>query len=596
MEYISYVEIDHFKGFKNPVRISLKNPAVIIGPNNAGKTTVIQAISLWSMAVREWYAKKGGQNKVWERSGVRINRLNVFDVPVKETRYYWNDIATHVASGPVPFSITAGLVVGNEEKPVRMKFTCTDQESIYCRPDESLADQDDLMRRAASLTVNLLYPMSGIAAGVSQTTEEYILPEGQMRTLMGQGQTAAVLRNLCYQVFSRNPDDWKKICAVIQSTFSVQLNDPSFDAVRSVLTLSYSQRGRANELDISLSGRGMQQILLVLSYLYGHKNCVLMIDEPDAHLELLRQRQVFAMLKKVSEETSSQIIMATHSEVILDEAVSTNLSFLVEGLAIDEVHDSDVRATLRNLGVEHYYNARTSPRLLVVEGSTDVDMLAAFAEKSGNVEALEILQGRLFTYYTRDNAPDDSLVHSVERMAAPGDNFKNYFFTLKHLVPEMRGLAIFDSDGGQAKPPMDENGLSIRYWARYELENYFITPKVLVRYFDRQFGDGDLFAGPAKLNFEQAMNDVLLEWVFKGDKALFEGYVKADEAVKIQLLSSHKMSEFAERVFARNKELSGGRLILEKGEFYKMIDVLEPDEVAADVTRILAEIVSVFRR
>lgn len=148
MEYISYVEIDHFKGFKNPVRISLKNPAVIIGPNNAGKTTVIQAISLWSMAVREWYAKKGGQNKVWERSGVRINRLNVFDVPVKETRYYWSDIATHAATGPVPFSITAGLVVGNEEKPVRMKFTCTDQESIYCRPDESLADQDDLMRRA----------------------------------------------------------------------------------------------------------------------------------------------------------------------------------------------------------------------------------------------------------------------------------------------------------------------------------------------------------------------------------------------------------------------------------------------------------------
>ena len=52
MTYIDYIEINNFKGFGERVHVDLGNPSVLIGPNNAGKTTVLQALSLWGRAVR----------------------------------------------------------------------------------------------------------------------------------------------------------------------------------------------------------------------------------------------------------------------------------------------------------------------------------------------------------------------------------------------------------------------------------------------------------------------------------------------------------------------------------------------------------------
>jgi AAA15 family ATPase/GTPase len=41
MSRIRYVEIENFKTFSHMVHIDLGQPAVLIGPNNAGKTSVI---------------------------------------------------------------------------------------------------------------------------------------------------------------------------------------------------------------------------------------------------------------------------------------------------------------------------------------------------------------------------------------------------------------------------------------------------------------------------------------------------------------------------------------------------------------------------
>lgn len=43
MTYVDWVEIENFKGLNDKVKIPLGNPSVVIGPNNAGKTTVLQA-------------------------------------------------------------------------------------------------------------------------------------------------------------------------------------------------------------------------------------------------------------------------------------------------------------------------------------------------------------------------------------------------------------------------------------------------------------------------------------------------------------------------------------------------------------------------
>ena len=46
MRLFHYLEIQNFKRFGDRQRIELDHPAVLIGPNNCGKTSAIQAIAL----------------------------------------------------------------------------------------------------------------------------------------------------------------------------------------------------------------------------------------------------------------------------------------------------------------------------------------------------------------------------------------------------------------------------------------------------------------------------------------------------------------------------------------------------------------------
>ena len=60
MRLLHYLEIENFKRFGERQRIELDHPAVLIGPNNCGKTSAIQALALWAQAVQTWYDARQG--------------------------------------------------------------------------------------------------------------------------------------------------------------------------------------------------------------------------------------------------------------------------------------------------------------------------------------------------------------------------------------------------------------------------------------------------------------------------------------------------------------------------------------------------------
>ena len=45
-----------------------------------------------------------------------------------------------------------------------------------------------------------------------------------------------------------------------------------------------------------------------------------MLDEPDAHLDIVRQRAIYELLRERAREARSQLLLATHSEVLLRQA------------------------------------------------------------------------------------------------------------------------------------------------------------------------------------------------------------------------------------------------------------------------------------
>src|SRR5437899_502184 len=58
---IRRVEVRHFKRFGTEV-FELADQIVLAGPNNAGKTSLVQAINTWHFALRKWIAEKFREN------------------------------------------------------------------------------------------------------------------------------------------------------------------------------------------------------------------------------------------------------------------------------------------------------------------------------------------------------------------------------------------------------------------------------------------------------------------------------------------------------------------------------------------------------
>jgi len=581
MKIIKYVEIENFKTFGDKVHIDLGHPAVLIGPNNAGKTSVIQALALWSGGVKAWFEKKVRPRKEkLERISAGINRLNILEIPVSETRFLWKGTRVRKGNAPIQLVINVGIEHEGKTRDCRLYFTQRDSEVIYCRPCPETLKDDELLSYASKLRFNLLYPMSGIEI------DEPLIQEGRINVLMGQGQTAQVLRNLCYKVLENENGqmDWNVIVALMGKLFSVKLGKPELDKNRGTIELHYEQSDIDSKLDIALAGRGLQQMLLVLSYLYSHKGSILLIDEPDAHLEILRQKQVYAILKDIAQNNKCQVIIATHSEVILDDAVDTNLTLLINGEAVNLASQQDIKSALRTYGIEHYYKAKVMPRLLYVDGSTDIEMLRALAKKLEH-SAYDVLYGKINHYYTQNDYPEDSLDNQLDRIGGAFEKYRKHFSTLSHYVKNLKGIAIFDSDGKEIPDDIQDN-LAIVYWKNYELENYFITPEVILNYIDSLYlheKDASLFKQQQHEGMERIINQWLLSKRFDGDEGQLAEFLKASKKFQQTVLKNVKMSSFAEQVFEKYAQESQQPILLNKGEFYQLVQHVNKDDISQEV-------------
>lgn len=580
MRLLHYIEIENFKRFGDKQRIELDHPAVLIGPNNCGKTSAIQALALWSQAVRNWYdVRKDSSAK--ERTATSLNRLSIVAVPVTRTRFFWHNTRVRKGNQDIPMVLTVGVEHQGQVKALSMRFRSQGDELVYCTPDESVISNLDLIKHAAYIKVELLYPMSGLE------TEEKILKPGAVDVLLGQGQTAQVLRNLCLMVFNQSNEDWQRVTHLMQRLFAVELTAP-LETTRGSIELQYRQLGVKELLDVASSGRGFQQMLLIFAYLYSHKGSVLLVDEPDAHLEILRQKQVYVLLRDIASENGSQVVMVTHSEVILDEALDTNLTLLLEGRADDLAGKQDIRNSLKHFGADHYVKARERGYVLYVEGGTDLDMLRELATRLQHPVAT-IWDERINSFYVQNNYPFQDLDAELERVEGGfGLTPRDHFHGLHNLLPELQGLAILDNDG-QNRQNRDEGALKIRYWKRYEAENYFITPELLREYAYRQYPSYDLFTQDAHAAADEALAETLREEVFDANQADYETWAASptDAARLIWEARTQrlKLSTIAESFFRHFAQRVKAPMLLKKGELHRLIPFAQLSISAKDEVR-----------
>jgi ABC-type multidrug transport system ATPase subunit len=589
MRLLHYLEIENFKRFGGKQRIELDHPAVLIGPNNCGKTSAIQALALWSQAVQTWYdVRKDSTAK--ERTATALNRLNIVAVPVQRTRFFWHNTVVRTGSKDIALTITVGIEFKGQAVSLPMRFRNQGDELVYCTPDDAVIGNLELLKHAASISVELLYPMSGLE------TEEPILQPGRIDVLLGQGQTAQVLRNLCLMVAKDTPQDWDRIVQLMQRLFNVTLGTPQ-ETTRGAIEMRYQQPGVREALDVSSSGRGFQQMLLIFAYLYSHKRSVLLVDEPDAHLEILRQKQVYVLLRDIASENQSQVVMVTHSEVILDEALDNNLTLLVDGKTDDLARKPGIRNSLKHFGADHYVKASERGYVLYVEGGTDVDMLRALAQRLDHAVAAQ-WDERINSFYVQNNYPGKSLESELERVEGGfGITPREHFGGLRDLLPQLKGLAILDNDG-KGRQSVVEGALTLSYWRRYEAENYFVTPNVLRAYALTHYADMELF-GNFQPEIDEVLDAIVLEYVFESNDADFQIWkqspVSAARLVWDTKTERLKLSSFAEEFFRRLGVRLAAPMLLRKGELHRLVATVETTSIPSEVTDKLNLLLELFQ-
>lgn len=563
------------RNFKNfgEVEIELGNSVVFIGPNNSGKTTALQALALWEIGLKRWNENREGRTNPEKRPGVAINRFDLISVPVPSARLLWRDLQVRDVeriegkqrTQNVRIDIIVEGVTDGKNWQCGFEFDYANQESFYCRPlrvseaDKKGTERMPVPDEAGKLSVAFLPPMSGLASNETR------LDEGAINVRIGEGRTAEVLRNLCYQI-SLDDKKWKELCEQIGNLFGVQLDKPDYVPGRGEITMSYCEESNVR-LDLSSSGRGLQQTLLLLAYVTANPGSVLLLDEPDAHLEILRQRQTYQVLTELARKHGSQVIAASHSEVILNEAAARDvvIAFLGTPHRIDG-RGSQLLKSLQTIDFEQYYQAEQQGWVLYLEGSTDLAILQAFAEKLNHPAKKEL------------EAP---YVHYVGNQPVRA---RDHFYGLREAKPDLVGFCLFDQIPCElrTRPELIEYA-----WQRREIENYVVSGKQILIDWAHATAE-ERTGGPL---FSPLWVSIMGERITEIEKARETLGQESPWSPDIKVTD-----DFLDRLFETFFEKLEIPNLMQKTNYHTLVEYVPADQIDSEVVEVLDAILEIAQR
>ncbi len=500
---IRHLTIRNFKGFKE-THIDLADHLVFIGANNSGKSTAIQAISLWRQATTKWLEKRLETKAKGElRTGVPISRSDLTVLPLNDMRQMWHDCRVQNENSK---KVNVELILEGDDDGTKwsfgMELEYQGAEQLYCRPvrgadsKAGMTIPDHWMSPSADgkapnpadvgPKILLLPALAGLRRQEERTNDN------TLNTWISQGRAGEILRNLLLRVAERSGEEWEKLANKIEKQFQVELVKPVFQSTGEIQVEFYTglrpregaKKNPHPRLDIAMGGSGFHQTLLILAFLYDQPGGVLLFDEPDAHLEVIRQREVYQMLRETAEERHAQLIVCSHSEKILDEVSFENIRAFYPGEAspvplAGQSQVSHLRKALMEVSSADFYYARLCKKVLYVEDYTDLAILKAWAGALGMTDVALYLE-KPFVHYVGNDL----------------SKARKHFHALLPAITALRGFVLMDrcEDRKLANEPQ----LKEHMWSRREIENYLIVPSTILRWFGKQAkqAEGELFEAP----------------------------------------------------------------------------------------------------
>lgn len=469
---------------------------LIVGRNNSGKSTVLQALAIWQFCVDEFH-----RSKRTGATGIQVVLPNFTALPVPELILLWKDRTDRA----YPLDKTTGkkkqefilieiLVEWQDSAGVAGTFGVElryhSPQTMYAIPVGGWS-----VFRACEASGNLpriayVPPFSGL-----EPTEKF-LDISPMRQQVGKGQPGSVLRNLLLRVHAPqsrdngeksvkpmpSSSDWAELAGIIERWFSVKISPPKYESTKDVyITVEYTQNSR--DYDIISGGSGFHQTLTLLAFLFGYRPTTILLDEPDAHLHVNLQREIVDYFKKKSLEIGTQFLIATHAEEFVRGVDASQIVSLLHRVPTRIQSTPAVLQAMADVSNEDVTRLLASPYILYVEGESDERILRAWAGACGAQNAIDKV-----VFKTMDGGGKKNMKERAD----------HHFAALQQIIPAVKRLMLFDfDDDREAFHPKPGNPV-LAEWKRKNIENYLLVPDAWKRAAARQMqlAEDDLFAQP----------------------------------------------------------------------------------------------------
>lgn len=424
---------------------------LLVGPNNAGKSTILNAFRVIAAGIRRANAR----------------RAEVIEGPERET---WGHV---IQTDDIPMSFENVHNNYDTSRPATVTFNLSNRNKliIYFGTDGQCVmipeaqtgsiHTPTAFRKHFSVTVDFV-PVLGPLEHEEQRVER-----------------ATVQRNLPTHRASRNfrnywryyPDDFEQFAELLRNTWpGMEIGRPE---ILSLNTVSMFVQEDRIPRELFWAGFGFQIWCQLLTHIVRARSAdILVVDEPEIYLHPDLQRQLLSVLRTAGPD----VVLATHSTEMLAEADPQEIVLIDKTRRsgkrlrdIDQVQNAvEILGSSQNITLTQLARTR---RVLFVEGK-DFKILSRFArilgyDRVANQSDFTVVPTDGFSQWPKLQALEWGFQRTLGESLVLGAVFDRDFRCeeeIQHIRTELaRSLKL------------------IHFHRRKELENYLLLPEVLDR-------------------------------------------------------------------------------------------------------------------
>lgn len=447
--------LKNFKRIKEEV-FEFNNFDLIVGANNSGKSTALQALSIWQYCVDQFALsnRKGSR-------GIQVVLPNFTALPLPEFNLLWTDRIGQASNNFIYIEIDVYWRDDhNNEQNFCTQMRYQSPQAVFAIPKNGWSDFSEKTNLPSFPRIVYVPPFSGLEP------HEPWMDDGNVRQKIGKAQPGSVLRNLLFRVIDvegvalKNNEGWREIRNCIQNWFGIDLQVPDYEKGISV-EIKSEYKVNKKSFDIISGGSGFHQILTLLAFVHGYpKITTLLFDEPDAHLHVNLQRQIVNYFKT---KPGKQFIIATHSEEFIKGVEIDSILSILSGKPKRVQSSHEVLYALSEIDNIDVVRTEQSPYILYVEGEDDERLLSVWAEKLGKTNVYQ----RFYPYILGGSTKKEML-----------NKADKHYKALKQIVPNVKRAILLDYDSDEVALKPEQVNLVLNEWKRKNIDNYLLVPNI----------------------------------------------------------------------------------------------------------------------